>query len=167
MSSTWSCRTGFTPISRRGLATATCMHRSAGSYRHRFETRLMVSIGESGALVRQRRRESLGQRQTFLPACSGCGGNSEEVRRPGDPRRARSGASAPPFLRSSKFRGRRHSGVPTARCALAADHRHARLTVSLPTAPPNSAASARRTRRVLVPARYVPAISASVASVRR
>jgi hypothetical protein len=31
--------------------------------------------------------------------------------------------------------------------------RHVRLTVSLPTAPPNSAASARRTRRVLVPAR--------------
>ena len=31
--------------------------------------------------------------------------------------------------------------------------RHTRLTVSLPTAPPNSAASARRTRRVLVPAR--------------
>ena len=29
--------------------------------------------------------------------------------------------------------------------------RHTRLTVSLPTAPPNSAASARRTRRVLVP----------------
>jgi hypothetical protein len=28
-----------------------------------------------------------------------------------------------------------------------------RLTVSLPTAPPNSAANARRTRRVLVPAR--------------
>ena len=28
-----------------------------------------------------------------------------------------------------------------------------RLTTSLPTAPPNSAASARRTRRVLVPAR--------------
>jgi hypothetical protein len=27
------------------------------------------------------------------------------------------------------------------------------LTVSLPTAPPNSAAKARRTRRVLVPAR--------------
>ena len=31
--------------------------------------------------------------------------------------------------------------------------RHTRLTVSLPTAPPNRAASARRTRRVLVPAR--------------
>src|SRR5713226_6641260 len=31
--------------------------------------------------------------------------------------------------------------------------RHTRLTVSLPTAPPNSAASARRTRRVLVPDR--------------
>src|ERR1051325_9383510 len=45
--------------------------------------------------------------------------------------------------------------------------RHTRLTVSLPTAPPNSAASARRTRRVLVPARYVLAISASAASVRR
>jgi len=45
--------------------------------------------------------------------------------------------------------------------------RHTRLTVSLPTAPPNSAASARRTRRVLVPARYAPAISASAASVRR
>src|SRR6266542_778704 len=45
--------------------------------------------------------------------------------------------------------------------------RHTRLTVSLPTAPPNRAASARRTRRVLVPARYVLAISASAASVRR
>jgi len=45
--------------------------------------------------------------------------------------------------------------------------RHVRLTVSLPTAPPNSAASARRTRRVLVPARYVLAINASAASVRR
>ena len=31
--------------------------------------------------------------------------------------------------------------------------RHTRLTVSLPTAPPNTAPSARRTRRVLVPAR--------------
>ena len=31
--------------------------------------------------------------------------------------------------------------------------RHTRLTVSLPTAPPNKAASARCTRRVLVPAR--------------
>jgi len=31
--------------------------------------------------------------------------------------------------------------------------RHTRLTVSLPIAPPNSAASARRTRRVLVPAK--------------
>ena len=31
--------------------------------------------------------------------------------------------------------------------------RQVRLTVSLPTAPPNRAASARRTRRVLVPAR--------------
>ena len=31
--------------------------------------------------------------------------------------------------------------------------RHTRLTVSLLTAPPNTAASARRTRRVLVPAR--------------
>jgi hypothetical protein len=31
--------------------------------------------------------------------------------------------------------------------------RHTRLTVSLPTAPPNKAASALRTRRVLVPAR--------------
>src|SRR5947208_9128470 len=45
--------------------------------------------------------------------------------------------------------------------------RHVRLTVSLPTVPPNSAASARRTRRVLVPARYVLAINASAASVRR
>jgi hypothetical protein len=45
--------------------------------------------------------------------------------------------------------------------------RHVRLTVSLPTVPPNKAASARRTRRVLVPARYVRAISASAASVRR
>jgi hypothetical protein len=33
--------------------------------------------------------------------------------------------------------------------------RHTRLTTSLPTAPPNSALSARRTRRVLVPERYV------------
>src|ERR1700693_2524188 len=31
--------------------------------------------------------------------------------------------------------------------------RHVRLTVSLPTVPPNTAASARRTRLVLVPAR--------------
>jgi hypothetical protein len=31
--------------------------------------------------------------------------------------------------------------------------RHTRLTVSLPTAPPNTAANARRTRRVLVPDR--------------
>ena len=31
--------------------------------------------------------------------------------------------------------------------------RHTRLTVSLPTAPANRALSARRTRRVLVPAR--------------
>ena len=31
--------------------------------------------------------------------------------------------------------------------------RHTRLTTSLPTAPPKSAASARRTRRVLVPDR--------------
>ena len=45
--------------------------------------------------------------------------------------------------------------------------RQVRLTVSLPTVPPNKAASARRTRRVLVPARYVLAISASAASVRR
>jgi hypothetical protein len=45
--------------------------------------------------------------------------------------------------------------------------RQVRLTTSLPTVPPNSAASARRTRRVLVPARYVLAISASAASVRR
>jgi hypothetical protein len=41
------------------------------------------------------------------------------------------------------------------------------LTVSLPTAPPNRAASARRTRRVLVPARSLPAINASATSVRR
>jgi len=45
--------------------------------------------------------------------------------------------------------------------------RYVRLTVFLPTVPPNKAASARRTRRVLVPARYVFAISASAASVRR
>src|ERR1035438_3600384 len=45
--------------------------------------------------------------------------------------------------------------------------RHTRLTVSLPTSPPNTLRSARRTRRVLVPARYAPAISASAASVRR
>jgi hypothetical protein len=45
--------------------------------------------------------------------------------------------------------------------------RHVRLAVSLPTVPPTKAASARRTRRVLVPARYVLAISASAASVRR
>ena len=43
--------------------------------------------------------------------------------------------------------------------------RHTRLTVSLPTVPPNKAASARR-RRVLVPARYVLAISASAARRR-
>src|SRR5207248_3919906 len=45
--------------------------------------------------------------------------------------------------------------------------RQIRLTVSLLTAPPNSALSARRTRRVLVPERYVLAIRASAASVRR
>src|SRR5258708_35695430 len=45
--------------------------------------------------------------------------------------------------------------------------RQVRLTVSLPTVPPNKAASARRTRRVLAPARYVLAITASAASVRR
>ena len=45
--------------------------------------------------------------------------------------------------------------------------RQTRLTVSLPTAPPNSAASARRTRRVLVPERYAPAIKASARFVRR
>ena len=45
--------------------------------------------------------------------------------------------------------------------------RHTRLTVSLPTAPPNSAASARRTRRVLVPDRSAPAIRASARFVRR
>src|SRR5580658_8666662 len=45
--------------------------------------------------------------------------------------------------------------------------RHTRLTVSLLTAPLNSATSARRTRRVLVPERYAPAISASAARVRR
>jgi hypothetical protein len=44
--------------------------------------------------------------------------------------------------------------------------RQTRLTVSLPTVPANKAASARRTRRVLVPARYELAISASAASVR-
>ena len=45
--------------------------------------------------------------------------------------------------------------------------RHTRLTVSLPTAPPNTVASARRTRRVLVPERYAPAINASARFVRR
>jgi hypothetical protein len=34
----------------------------------------IVSIGESGPGVRQRRRENLGQRPTFLRACFGCGG---------------------------------------------------------------------------------------------
>src|SRR5258707_15550494 len=42
--------------------------------------------------------------------------------------------------------------------------RQTRLTVSLPTSPPNTLRSARRTRRVLVPAKYTPAISASAAS---
>src|SRR5213080_3604032 len=79
MSSTWSCRTGFTPINRRGLAMATSMHRSAGSYHHRFEIRSIVRTGESGALVRRRRRESLGQPPTFLPACSGCGGKDTRL----------------------------------------------------------------------------------------
>src|SRR5262245_25654227 len=45
--------------------------------------------------------------------------------------------------------------------------RQTRLTMSLLTAPRNSAANARRTRRVLVPARYALAISASAVSVRR
>ena len=45
--------------------------------------------------------------------------------------------------------------------------RHVRLTTSLPTAPANTECNARRTRRVLVPARYAPAISASAAFVRR
>src|SRR5579871_4605128 len=54
------------------------------------------------------------------------------------------------------------AGVPGVQsvCTL----RQVRLTVSLPTVPSNRAASARRTRRVLVPARYVLAISASAAS---
>jgi hypothetical protein len=43
------------------------------------------------------------------------------------------------------------AGVPGIPIAL--HLRHVRLTVSLPTVPPNSAASARRTRLVLVPAR--------------
>ena len=43
----------------------------------------------------------------------------------------------------------------------------ARLTASLPMAPPNSAPSARRTRRVLVPARYALAISTSARLVSR
>jgi UvrD/REP helicase N-terminal domain len=46
----------LTPISRRALATATCMHRSAGLSHHRFETCLILSIGESGSLIRQGRR---------------------------------------------------------------------------------------------------------------
>jgi len=41
------------------------------------------------------------------------------------------------------------------------------LTMSLPTAPPNRADSTRRTRRVLVPERQAPAISASARFVRR
>jgi len=45
--------------------------------------------------------------------------------------------------------------------------RQVRLTGSLPTPPPNNAVRARRTRRVLVSARYTLAISASAASVRR
>ncbi len=45
--------------------------------------------------------------------------------------------------------------------------RHTRLTVSLPTAPPNNAARARRTWRVLAPARQVPAIRASTCRVIR
>ena len=45
--------------------------------------------------------------------------------------------------------------------------RHARLTTALPTAPSNSAAKARRARRVLVPAGQAPAISASARSVSR
>src|SRR6516225_920593 len=45
--------------------------------------------------------------------------------------------------------------------------RHTRLTTSLPSPSANSALSARRTRRVLVPARYAEAIKASAASVRR
>src|SRR5271169_4086865 len=57
------------------------------------------------------------------------------------------------------------AGVPCVPVALhLAPHR---LTVSLPTSPPNTLRSARRTRRVLVPARYAPAISASAARARR
>jgi hypothetical protein len=52
-------------------------------------------------------------------------------------------------------------------CQSACTLRQTRLTVSLPTPPPNKAASARRTRRVLVPDRYAEAIRASAACVRR
>jgi hypothetical protein len=45
--------------------------------------------------------------------------------------------------------------------------RQARLTLSLLTAPPNNAPSARHTRRVLTPARYALAISDSAATVSR
>jgi len=45
--------------------------------------------------------------------------------------------------------------------------RQTRLTLSLPTAPPNSAASALRTPCVLAPERYAPAIKASARFVRR
>jgi hypothetical protein len=45
--------------------------------------------------------------------------------------------------------------------------RQVRLTVSFDTAPLNSAPSARRTRRVLVPDRYAPAINASTCFVIR
>src|ERR1044071_9021605 len=45
--------------------------------------------------------------------------------------------------------------------------RHTRLTTSLPMTSANTAASARRTRRVLVPAKHVEAIKESAASVRR
>jgi integrase len=53
---------------------ATCMARSVDLFLHRSEICLMLSVGQSGAQVRPRQRESLGQRPTLLPVCSGCGG---------------------------------------------------------------------------------------------
>jgi hypothetical protein len=63
------------------LATVTCMHRSAGLSHRRFETCLIVGIGESGPVIRQRRRSNLGQLPTFLRACSGCGGKQSMRKR--------------------------------------------------------------------------------------
>jgi hypothetical protein len=71
------------------------------------------------------------------------------------PSRIRRTMSSPP--RSRQFQA----------CQSAFTLRHARLTTSSPTAPSKSAESARLTRRVFVPAKQAPAISASSRLVGR